>query len=56
MRTPMNYRMYGEESRPKIEGQFQFGSESGDISEDTFLGFYNKDGITSVEIEFESCF
>ena len=49
--TPIIYRVYGDGPSPIIEDSFSFGSKSGNISEDSFLGFYNKDGISSVEIE-----
>lgn len=51
--TPIIYRVYGDGSSPIIEDSFSFGSKSGNISEDTFLGFFNKDGITSVEIQVD---
>ena len=51
--TPIIYRMYGDGVSPIIEDTFTFGSRSENISEDTFIGFFNSDGITSVEIEVD---
>ena len=53
--TKITYKMFSDGPSPKIEDSFSFGSKDDHISEDTFVGFFNKDGISSVELEAPPC-